>query len=145
MTTTVWHQGDYWITTDRQRLDLAAVVDWLRTSYWAADRPEAVMRRSFDQSLCFGLFHGDRQVAFCRVVTDYATFGYVADVILAPAYRGQGLGTWLMATVVAHPELQGLRRWILVTRDAHDVYRRVGFRDLAKSATFMERLNDDQP
>jgi GNAT superfamily N-acetyltransferase len=142
VTAGIWRRGGHWISTDRQRLDLDTVTAWLQKSYWAAGRSAVVIRKSFEHSLCFGLYHGDRQIGFCRVVTDYATFGYVADVILAPECRGQGLGTWLMETVVRHPDLQGFRRWILATRDAHGLYRRVGFRALAKSATFMERVNE---
>jgi GNAT superfamily N-acetyltransferase len=142
MTPLEWRRGDDWISTDRQRLDIDLVVGWLRQSYWAADRSLATMLRSFEHALCLGVYRGQRQIGFCRVVTDYATFGYVADVILAADCRGQGVGTWLMATVVQHPDLQGFRRWILVTRDAHRLYERVGFRALAEPATFMERRNE---
>ena len=132
-----WRRGAYLVTTDKGRLDLALVHGFLKTSYWAAGMPAEVVRRSVDNSLTFGLFRDDEQVGFARVVTDYATFAYLADVFVLEPYRGQGLGKWMMEAVFSHPELQGLRRWMLATRDAHELYRKYGFaepEDLAAQA-----------
>jgi GNAT superfamily N-acetyltransferase len=97
--------------------------------------------RSVKNSLAFGLFRGDEQVGFARVVTDYATFAYLADVFVLEPHRGQGLGRWMMEVVFSHPELQGLRRWMLATRDAHALYRKCGFADLEDPQIFMERYS----
>jgi GNAT superfamily N-acetyltransferase len=142
MTSPVWRRGEDWISTDRSRLDFTVIERLLRQSYWASERSLDAMQRSCDHALCFGVYRGERQIGFCRVVTDYATFAYVADVMVAPDCRGQGIGTWLMETVVTHPELQGFRRWVLATRDAHGLYRKVGFRPLARPETFMERVSE---
>jgi GNAT superfamily N-acetyltransferase len=105
-----WRRGAYLVTTDKGRLDLALDQGFLKTSYWAAGIPAEVVRRSVENSLTFGLFRDDEQVGFARVVTDYATFAYLADVFVLEPYRGQGLGKWMMEAVFSHPELQGLRR-----------------------------------
>src|SRR5438034_813391 len=111
-----WRRGEYVISTDRSRVDLAVVHDFLsRSSYWAQGIPLEVVARSIENSLVFGVYNGSQQVGFARVITDYATFAYIADVFILEPFRGQGLGTWLMETVVSHPELQQLRSWILAT------------------------------
>ena len=130
------------ISTDRSRLDLDALHQFLsRDSYWAVGRPREVVQRSIEGSLCFGLFDPEgRQAGFARVVTDYATFGWLCDVFVLPAYRGRGLGTWLVQTVVDAPELKDVRRLVLGTRDAHELYRRHGgFTPLAAPERWMER------
>ena len=101
------------------------------------------MIRAFDNSLCFGLFHHDKQIGFARVVTDYATMAYLADVFILPAYRGLGLSKWLMETIMTHSDLQGLRRWILLTLDAHGLYRQFGWKDIAIPERWMEVHNKD--
>jgi len=111
-----------------------------RRSYWAEDIPLEVVRRSIEHALPFGLYASEAQVGFARVVTDYATFAYVGDVFVLESHRGRGLGIWLMEAVVGCPELQGLRRWDLATDDAHELYRRFGFRE-ANPARTMERLD----
>ena len=121
-----WHRDDYLLTDDKTRLDLKAVCAWLRDSYWAAERSRAVVEKSMEGSLCFGLFHGGVQVGFARAVTDHATFAYIADVIIAPEHRGRGLGKWLMECVVNHPGLAG-QTLLLRTRDAHGLYEPLGF------------------
>lgn len=131
-------QGPYVITTDRERMDVKAIHAFLSVSYWARDIPLAVVERSIRHSLCFAVFQGDNLVGFARVVTDYATFAYLGDVFILDSHRGRGLGKWLMECVMAHPELQGLRRWILSTRDAHSLYSRHGFQPLAKPERVME-------
>jgi GNAT superfamily N-acetyltransferase len=136
-----WQRGAYLVTTDQARLDLEMVHGFLKTSYWAAGISADVVMRSVENSLAFGLFEGDEQVGFARVVTDYATFAYLADVFVLEPYRGQGLGRWMMELVFSHPELQGLRRWMLATRDAHELYRRYGFAGLEDPRIFMEKYS----
>ena len=133
-----WRRGAFTISTDRLKLDRGAIHDFLAGSYWAKGIPRDVVDRSIEESLCFGVFDGERQVAFARVITDFATFGYLADVYVLESHRGRGLAKWLMESILAHPELQGLRRWMLVTRDAHPLYRKVGYRDLAHPERIME-------
>ena len=119
--------GQYSITTDAQRLDLDAIHGFLSRSFWAEGIPKETVARSIANSLCFGVFDGDAQIGFARVVTDRATFAYLCDVYVLETHRGHGLGKWLIDTVMAHPDLQGLRRFLLVTRDAHGLYSRHGF------------------
>ncbi len=138
-----WRRGEYLISTDQERLDLATIHGFLTTSYWAAGVPIEIVKRSIEHSLNFGLFQDDRQVGFARVITDYATFAYLADVFVLEPFRGQGLSKWLMQVIIAHPELQGLRRWMLFTRDAHGLYKQVGYTPLANSERAMERLFPD--
>jgi GNAT superfamily N-acetyltransferase len=134
-----WQNGEYMITTDPGRIDRGAIRRFLADAYWAADRQPEVIERSLDNSLTFGLFHGGRQIGMARVVSDYATFAWLCDVFIEPAHRGSGLGKWLVSVVVGHPELQGLRRWLLGTRDAHDLYARFGFTELPDPKRFMMR------
>lgn len=131
-------RGDYRISTDPQQLDLAAVHAYLAQSYWSPGIARERVERAAANSLCFGLFHGDQQVGFARVVTDKTTFAYLADVYILEAHRGQGLSKWLMATILAHPDLQGLRRFMLATRDAHSLYAQFGFTALANPGRLME-------
>ena len=133
-----WQRGAYLVSTDKARLDLEMIHGFLKTSYWAAGIPAQAVRRSVENSLTFGLFRGDEQVGFARVVTDYATFAYLADVFVLEPHRGQGLGKWMMEVVFSHPELQGLRRWMLATRDAHGLYRKYGFAEPENPQIFME-------
>ena len=128
------------ISSERARLDRGAIHEFLRGSYWARGIPRELVDRSIDNSLCFGLYDGDRQVGFARVITDYATFGYLSDVFVLESHRGRGLGTWFMESVLAHPDLQNLRRWMLATADAHGLYRRVGFSGLSRPERIMEKL-----
>jgi N-acetylglutamate synthase-like GNAT family acetyltransferase len=138
-----WRRGEYTISTDPARIDLDAVHAFLTASYWAKGIPRDVMAKSIAHSLAFGLYEGDRQIGFARVVTDRATFAYLADVYVLEDHRGRGLGAWLIETVHAHPELQGLRRWVLLTRDAHALYRRAGWTAVAKPERYMERWAPD--
>lgn len=134
-----WHNGEFTLSDDRDALDVAYVHAFLSDSYWAKGVPLQTVVKSLDNSLCFGLWHGSRPAGFGRVVTDRATFAYLADVFIDPDYRGRGLGQWLVTCVLAHPQLQGLRRWLLATRDAHALYQRLGFVALPKPEIFMER------
>jgi GNAT superfamily N-acetyltransferase len=131
-------KGKYWITTDPQKLDLDAIHAFLSRSFWAEGIPKDIVARSIANSLCFGLFEGTNQVGFARVVTDRATYGYLCDVYVLESHRGHGLGKWLIETVMKHPDLQGLRRFQLVTRDAHGLYSRHGFGPPAHPDRHME-------
>lgn len=136
-------QGQYRIVSDPDAVDVDAVHAFLTTSYWAEGIPRDVVARSIAGSIPFSLFHGINQVGFARVITDRATYAYVGDVYVLESHRGKGLGRWLMETVMAHPELQGLRRWGLVTRDAHRLYEPLGFRALASPKRHMEITKPD--
>jgi GNAT superfamily N-acetyltransferase len=136
-------RGDYAISTDVQRLDVPAIHAFLSRSYWSPGIALALVQRAIDHSLCFGLFHRDEQVGFARVVTDRASFAYLADVYVLEAHRGRGLSKWLIEVVRAHPDLQGLRRFLLATRDAHGLYRQFGFKELAYPSRLMEVLDLD--
>ena len=121
-------KGKYSISANRKRLDLDAIHGFLSRSFWAEAIPKKLVAKSIRNSLCFGLFHGRDQVGFARVVTDRATYAYLCDVYILESHRGQGLSKWLIEAVMAHPDLQGLRRFQLVTRDAQGLYKRFGFR-----------------
>lgn len=126
------------ISTDSSRLDVAAIHQALTASYWAEGIPLDTVRRSLAGSLCFGLYANAVQIGLARLVTDRATFAYLCDVYVLESYRGQGLGKWLIETVMAHPDLQGLRRFMLVTRDAHGLYRPMGFEAVSAPERYME-------
>ncbi len=131
--------GEVLITTDRGALDTEAIHEYLgKHSYWAAGIPRETLERALDNSLCFGMFAEGKQIGFARVVTDRATYAYLADVYVLEAWRGQGLATKLMEAVYRHPELQGLRRFGLATRDAHGLYRKFGFAELRDPSKHME-------
>jgi GNAT superfamily N-acetyltransferase len=132
------HRDGFTVSTDPARLDVEAIHAFLATSYWAEGIPRETVERSLRGSLCFGLYHGDRQIGLARVITDGATFAYLCDVYVLPEARGQGLGKWLMQCVMAHPDLQGLRRFSLATRDAHELYRPFGFTEVQNPGRLME-------
>jgi len=132
-------RGEIAITTDRSLLDVGAVHAFLTHSYWAKGIPRETVERAIANSLCFGMFDRGRQVGFARVISDFATYAYLADVFVIEDYRGQGLATWLMECIVEHPALQGLRRWALATKDAHALYSKFGFTPLAAPDRWMER------
>ena len=121
-----WQRDDYVLTDDKSQLDPDAVCVWLHATYWAANRPRETIAKSIEHSACFGLFHGGQQVGFARAVTDYSTFAYLCDVIIAPEHRGRGLGKWMIECVLAHPAMQTATQ-CLRTRDAHSLYERHGF------------------
>jgi GNAT superfamily N-acetyltransferase len=133
-----WQHGDYSISTDRERLDREVIHAFLRESYWAKGIPREVVDRAIENALCFGLYEGNRQIGFARVISDFSTFAYLADVFVVDSHRGRGLGKWLMQVIRAHPDLQNLRRWMLATSDAHGLYRKFGFRRLEKPERIME-------
>jgi GNAT superfamily N-acetyltransferase len=124
-------------------VDHAMVTDFLAASYWSQGIPASVVSRSIAGSLCFALRDETRQIGFARVISDRATIAVLNDVFVLPEFRGRGLGKWLVECVMSHPELQGLKAWILVTRDAHDLYSRFGFKELARPERYMELRNPD--
>ncbi len=137
-----WLQGEYSISTDVSQLDLNVIHQFLATSYWAKGLPFEVLQISIQNSLVFGLYKGKQQIGFARLTTDYATFAYVADVFVLEPFREQGLGKWLIETIISYPELQGLRRWLLATQDAHELYRKFGFTELKNPDRFMEMIKN---
>jgi GNAT superfamily N-acetyltransferase len=133
-------RGEFLISTDPARLDLDVIHGFLTNCYWAKGIPREVVARSIEHALCFGIYDGSgAQVAFARVISDFATVAYVGDVFVLDSHRGRGLGKWLMEAITAHPSLQGLRRWILTTRDAHGLYSQVGFTPVKFPERYMER------
>jgi GNAT superfamily N-acetyltransferase len=128
---------DYHISTDPARLDLEFIHEFLRGSYWARDIPRDVVERSIRHSLCCGAYQGERQVGFARAVTDRATFVYVADVFVTAAHRGKGISKQLMRVLLDHPDLKGVRRLLLATKDAHGLYAQFGFQALTNPEHFM--------
>jgi len=134
----MWYRDNFCITTDRHKLDIPFIHHFLSQSYWAMGIPMETVQRSVNGSLCFGVFHDTQQIGFARVVTDQATFGYLADVFIDEAWRGRGLSKWLMEVILQHPDLQGLRRFLLATRDAHGLYRQAGFTELNNPERWMQ-------
>jgi len=135
---------DYSISTDKEKLQIEIIHHYLSVeSYWAKHIPVEIVKKSIENSLCFGVYFKNEQIGFSRVVTDYATFGYLADVFILEAHRGKGLSKWLMEHIMAHQTLQGLRRFSLATRDAHELYRKFGFKPLAKPEAIMEIKHDN--
>jgi ribosomal protein S18 acetylase RimI-like enzyme len=140
-----FERNGFAVSTDRQRLDPIAIHDYLcNRSYWAEGRPLETVRRSLANSLCFGLYDQDRQIGLARVVTDYATYGYMCDVYVLEDYRGKGLGKWLVECVMAHPALQNLRKFSLATRDAQELYRRFGFTEIEDPKRYMNLRKTNQ-
>ncbi len=131
-------RGEFLLSSDRDRLDLNVIQGYLAASYWAKGIPREVVARSIQNSLCFGVYKPAQQVGFARVISDYATYAYIGDVFVLEAFRGHGLGKWMMEVIIRHPQLQGLRRWTLATRDAHMLYAQFGFTPLKKPGSFME-------
>ncbi len=139
-----WQNGEFTISTDRERLQLDAIQKFLtEESYWAKTRTREQTETAVKNSLPFGVYKGENLIGFARVVTDYATFAYLGDVYILEEFRGQGLSKWLMEVIIDHPELQGLRRWILATRDAHKLYEKFGFHELVHPERWMEKPAPD--
>jgi GNAT superfamily N-acetyltransferase len=121
-------KDEYRISTDPSLLQIDMIHQYLsKESYWAQNIPRAIVEKSIANSLCFGLYYHDKQIGFARLITDKATFAYLGDVFVLEAYRGKGLSKWMMTAIHAHPEVQGLRRWVLGTRDAHGLYEQFGW------------------
>lgn len=139
-----WRNGEYEIDTDPRRLDIPLIHNFLSEStYWATGRPIELVRRSIQHSMPFGVYCGTAQVGFARVITDFATFAWIADVFILPDHRGKGLSKWLMRIMLTHPDLQGFRRWVLGTRDAQGLYAKFGFAPLLRPERWMERPGDN--
>ena len=137
-------RGEFLISTDRGRLDLDVIHRFLTNCYWAKGIPREVVERSIEHSLCFGVYdESGAQVGFARVVSDFATVAYLGDVFVLESHRGRGLSKWMMECVVQHPALQNLRRWILLTRDAHGLYAQSGFTPVKAPERYMERHSPD--
>ena len=137
-------QGEYTISDEKNLLDLKIIHKYLsEESYWCNGIPIETVAKSIDGSHCFGLYHFEKQIGFARVVTDHATFAYLADVFILSEHQGKKLSKWLMKTIVEHPKFQNLRRWMLATRDAHSLYEQFGFKPLEKPDRFMELHNPD--
>ena len=128
------------ISTDPARLDIDTICDFLSRAYWAQARPRQVIELSLRNSLVFGIYEDTRQIGMARIVSDYATFAWLCDVFIHEDYRGKGIGKWLMSSVVSHPDLHGLRRIILATRDAHGLYKQFGFTAMNNPERWMERF-----
>lgn len=136
-------KNSYTISTDQFKIDISAVHDYLcNHSYWAGGVPFDTVKRSIENSLCFGVYdETNKLVGFARVITDRATIAYIGDVYVLEAHRGKGLSKWLMECIMKHPELQSLRRWILLTKDAHGLYKQFGFNEIEEVQTYMELRN----
>jgi N-acetylglutamate synthase-like GNAT family acetyltransferase len=137
-------KDNYTISTDKSKLDIAFIHHYLsRSSYWAEQIPVETVVKAIEGSLCFGVFENSKQIGFARMVTDRATFAYMADVFIDEAYRGRGLSKWLVATMLAHPDMQGLRRLMLATRDAHGLYAQFGFTPVTNPERLMQMVFPD--
>ena len=141
----VMEMGRFLISTDRSKLDVDVIHRFLARSYWAEGIPRETVMRSIENSLCFGVYDNARQIGFARVISDFATYAYLADVFILEPYRERGLGKELMASIMAHPDLQGLRRWSLGTRDAQGLYAQFGFRPVVntRARTVMEIVDPE--
>jgi GNAT superfamily N-acetyltransferase len=136
-----FEKDGYLISTDRSKLDIVMIHQYLsQESYWAKNIPISVVQRSIEHSICFGLYYQEQQIGFARVISDTATFAYLADVFILPAFRGNGLSKWMMTTIHAEPQLQGLRRWLLGTKDAHGLYLQFGWKPIPEelASRFMQ-------
>jgi GNAT superfamily N-acetyltransferase len=137
----IWTRDLHTISDEPERLQLEVIVEYLARAYWSNQRPRAVIEKSLKHSLCFGVYENETQIGFARVVSDHATFAYLADVFILESHQGHGLGKWLVQTILEHPELQGLRRWILATRDAHGLYAQFGFEALENPERYMTKFD----
>lgn len=142
MNTSAFIKKGFHISTDKKLLDQPLIYQFLKEqSYWAKSISLEILERSIANSLCFGVYQQQNQVGFARVMTDRATFAYIADVFILPGYRKQGLSKWLVQSILEYPELSGLRRWMLATADAHGLYAQMGFVPIKKPEMFMEIVN----
>jgi N-acetylglutamate synthase-like GNAT family acetyltransferase len=135
-------QENYVVSTDPSKLDLKVVHGYLSRSYWAEEIPFETVKRSVEHSLCFGVYALGKQIGFARVISDYTTFAYLADVFILEEEQGRGLSKFLMECILKHKELQGLRNFSLMTQDAHSLYARYGFKNIPKPENFMAKKID---
>src|SRR6266496_38171 len=139
-----FRRGEFIISTDRARLDLGVIHNFLANCYWAKGIPREVVARSIEHSMCFGVYDSrGAQVGFARIVSDFATVAYLGDVFVLESHRGRGLSKWLMECITQHSALQNLRRWILLTRDAHGLYAQFGFTPVKSPERYMELHRPD--
>ncbi len=139
-----WQRGEYTISADDERLDIRLIHDFIANqSYWAPGRKMDTVQRALENSLNFGVYTNNQQIGFARVVTDYCTFAWLADVFIVSEYRGRGLSKWLMEVIMASPALGGMRRWVLAKRDAHGLYRQFGFTEMHQPERWMERFDEN--
>ncbi len=131
-------KDNYVISTDPVRLDIKTIHNYLTRSYWSKGIPFEIVKKTIENSFCFGVYDETSQIGFARVISDFVTFGYLADVFILEEHQGKGLGIWLIECILNHPDLQGFRKWLLVTKDAHRLYEKFGFRNLAMPETYME-------
>lgn len=142
MTDVTVYQNEFCISTDKTKLDIDSIHEFLSTkAYWCLNIPKARVQTAIHHSLCFGVYQNRKQIGFARVISDFSTIAYLGDVYILEEYRGNGLSKWLLETVMQYPDLQGLRRWILLTGDAHSLYRQFGWTDLADPSKWMELHN----
>lgn len=132
------HKDNFTISTDPARLDMDAICDFLTRAYWANTRPRERTELAIQNSLVFGMYESSRQIGLARVVTDYSIFAYLCDVFIDEEYRAHGLGKWLIQTIMEHPDLRDVRRWLLVTSDAHGLYKQYGFTSIEKPERWMQ-------
>lgn len=135
----LYEKNGYTISTDKSKLDLGMIHDFLRNSYWARNIPYAIVKRAVEHSICFGLYESDKQIGFARVNTDFCSIVYLMDVFILEPYRGRGLSQWLMECILGYPPLQDVRGWMLATRDAHGLYAKFGFTPLTEPEKFMQK------
>lgn len=142
MTDVTINKNEFYISTDKTKLDIDAIHEFLSTkAYWCLNIPKSKVETAIQNSLCFGVYHNEKQIGFARVISDFSTIAYLGDVYILEEFRGNGLSKWLMETIMSHPDLQGLRRWILLTGDAHGLYRQFGWTDIADPSKWMEHHN----
>lgn len=134
-------KGGFTVTTDKEKIDIDILHNFLNQSYWANGRTIQTIVTSIENSLCFSMFKGEKQIGFARVITDYATFAYLCDVYIEEDYRGNGLGIWMLECILNYPNLLDLKKWLLATRDAHELYRKFGFYSLPNPEKYMEIVN----
>ena len=134
-------KDNFIISDDSSKLNINTICDFLSRAYWADKRPRHVIEKSIQHSLNFGVYEGDKQIGFARVVTDFAVFAYLCDVFIHEDYRGNSLEKWMMESIMSHPNLQGLRRWSLATHDAHGLYKQFGFTELSNPINWMEKFD----
>ena len=142
MTDLTLYKDKYCISTNKEKLDIDSVHEFLSTkAYWCLTIPKDKVQISIQNSLCFGVYQDEKQIGFARVISDFSTIAYLGDLYILEEYRGKGLSKWLMETIMSHPNLQGLRRWILLTGDAHELYRQFGWTNIADASKWMELHN----
>ena len=138
-----WTEGDIEVSTEHDRLDVPLIHEFLRHTYWSPGIPLEIVERAIGSSLCFGAYHAREQIGFARIISDRASFAYLCDVFVLPSWRGRGVSKFLMQCVLAHPDLQNLRRWMLATADAHGLYAQFGFKAVARPERLMEIVEPD--